>query len=173
VDPSVLVLNQNYEPLNVCNARRALVMVFNGKAEVLELNGHVISTTTDAYRCPSVIRLASLIRRPRPRLKLSRREVFARDRYVCQYCGKHTKDLTLDHVVPKSRGGGHSWSNLVSACKACNHRKGGRSPEEARMKLLSTPREPRVGPYYVFLQKVGRYPNEEWRQYLPETSLAS
>lgn len=167
----VLVLNQNYEPLNVCNARRALVMVLGGKAEVLELNGHDIRTPTEAYRCPSVIRLASLIRRPRPRLKLSRREVFARDRHLCQYCGKHTRDLTLDHVIPRWRGGAHTWDNLVSACRGCNHRKGGRSPEEARMRLLSSPGEPRVSPYYVFVQKLRNAPTDEWRQYLPEGVL--
>lgn len=143
-------------------------MVFNGKAEVLELNGHVISTTTTSYRCPSVIRLGHLIKRPKPRLKLSRKEVFSRDGYTCQYCGKLTKELTLDHVVPKSRGGKHSWDNLVSACKSCNHRKGGKSPEEARMKLLSQPREPRVSPYYVFVQKLQHSPNEEWQKFLPD-----
>ncbi|MDP9381662.1 MAG: HNH endonuclease [Chloroflexota bacterium] len=168
----VLVLNQNYEPLNVCNARRALVMVLGGKAEVLELNGHYISTTTDSFRCPSVIRLSNLIKRPRPRLKLSRKEVFTRDKHTCQYCGKLTKDLTLDHVVPKSRGGSHTWDNLVSACKSCNHRKGGKNPDEARMRLLSKPTEPRVSPYYIFLQKLQHSPTEEWRQYLPE-GLAS
>jgi len=168
VDPSVLVLNQNYEPLNVCNARRAIVMVFNGKAEVLELNGHVINTATVKYTCPSVIRLSNLIKRPRPKLKLSRREVFNRDKYTCQYCGKQMRDLTLDHVVPKSRGGGHSWENLVSACKPCNHRKGGKLPDEARMRLINQPGEPRVSPYYVFLQKLNHSPNEEWHKFLPE-----
>ena len=171
MNSSVLVLNANYEPLNVCNARRAIVMVFNGRAEVLELNGHMISTPSASYRAPSVIRLADLIKRPRPRLKLSRREIFTRDRHTCQYCGLTTKDLTLDHVVPKSRGGSHTWDNLVSACKSCNHRKGGKSPEEARMRLLSKPAEPRVNPYYVFIQKLQHAPNDEWRQYLPEAAL--
>lgn len=170
MDSSVLVLNQNYEPLNVCNSRRAIVMVFNGKAEVLELNGHVICTATTLYHCPSVIRLSNLIKRPRPRLKLSRKEVFSRDRFTCQYCGKQTRDLTLDHVVPRSRGGIHSWENLVSACKSCNHRKGGKNPEEARMKLMSHPGEPRVSPYYIFLQKLQHSPNEEWQKFLPDLS---
>ncbi len=173
VNSSVLVLNQNYEPLNVCNARRALVMVFNGKAEVLELNGHYINTTTESYHCPSVIRLSILIKRPRARLKLSRKEVFTRDKYTCQYCGKQTKDLTLDHIVPKWRGGAHTWDNLVSACKSCNHRKGGHSVEEARMRLLTKPGEPRVSPYYVFLQKLHHSPYEEWKKFLPEVSSRS
>ena len=170
VDTSVLVLNQNYEPLNVCNSRRAIVMVFNGKAEVIELNGHYITTTTESFHCPSVIRLANLIKRPRPKLKLSRKEVFSRDRYTCQYCGSATKELTLDHVVPKSKGGGHSWDNLVSACKSCNHRKGGKSPSEARMRLLSLPREPKVSPHYVFLQKLHHSPHEEWKKFLPDVA---
>ncbi len=170
MDVSVLVLNQNYEPLNVCGARRALVMVINGKAEVLELNGHVINTPTTSYHAPSVIRLHRHIKRPRPRLKLSRREVFSRDHYTCQYCGTRTRELTLDHVIPRSRGGSHTWENLVSACKACNHRKGGHSPEEARMRLMSRPSEPRVSPYYVFLQKLQHAQNDSWQKFLPELS---
>jgi len=167
LEPLVLVLNYNYEPLNVCNAKRALVMVYNGKAEVLELNGHIIHTPSSSYRCPSVIRLSHLVKRPRPRLRLTRKEVFARDNYTCQYCGKHTRDLTLDHVIPRSRGGRHTWTNLVSACRACNHRKGGKSPEEARMRLLNEPKEPRVSSYYILLQKIQHSVNEEWLKYLP------
>lgn len=148
-------------------------MVFNGKAEVLELNGHVIATMTDSYRCPSVIRLSSLIKRPRPKMKLSRREVFVRDDYTCQYCGVQTRDLTLDHVIPKSRGGEHSWINLVSACKSCNHRKGGKSPDEARMRLMKKPAEPHVSPYYVFLQKLRQAPNPEWQKFLPHGLMSS
>ncbi len=163
----VLVLNQNYEPLNVCNIRRAIVMIFNGKAEVVELNGHKVNTSTSSYHCPSVIRLAHLVRRPRPRVRLSRREVFIRDKYTCQYCGKKTKDLTLDHVVPKSRGGRHTWDNLVSACRSCNHRKGGKSPDEARMRLLNKPSEPKVSPYYIFVQKLQHSPTDGWEKFLP------
>ncbi len=121
----VLVLNQNFEPLNVCNARRALVLVLGGKAEVLELNHQIVHTPSMSIHCPSVIRLAHLIRRPQPRARLSRKEVFIRDNYTCQYCGMRTRDLTLDHVKPRSKGGPHTWENLVSACKSCNHRKGG------------------------------------------------
>ncbi len=163
---AVLVLNQNYEPLNVCNARRALVMVMGGKAEVLELNGHYIATASSAYHCPSVIRLASLIKRPRPRVKLSRREVFSRDRFTCQYCGQQTKDLTLDHIVPKWRGGSHTWDNLVAACKHCNHRKGGRLAEDARMRLLRAPFEPRCDVYTLFTPYLSDPRNEAWRDYL-------
>ena len=87
----------------------------------------MIRTPRTEFRAPSVIRLQHLIKRPRPRVKLSRREVFARDRHTCQYCGRQTHDLTLDHVVPRHRGGSHTWENLVTACKPCNHRKGGKT----------------------------------------------
>ena len=102
---AVLVLNQNYEPLNVCNVRRAILLVFDGKAEVLEANGHLVKSATLAFPAPSVIRMVYLIHRPRPRVKLTRREVFIRDSYTCQYCGRQMHDLTIDHVVPRSRGG--------------------------------------------------------------------
>ena len=132
----VLVLNQNYEPLNVCNIPRAFRLVFGSKAEVIEYDHAEIRTVRGRYRAPSVIRLQHQIRRPRPRVKLTRREIFVRDRHTCQYCGRPAHDLTLDHVVPRHRGGGHTWENLVAACKPCNHRKGGRTPEEARMRLI-------------------------------------
>ncbi|HZT96665.1 MAG TPA: HNH endonuclease, partial [Chloroflexota bacterium] len=96
----VLVLNQNYEPLNVCHVHRAFVLVIGGKAEVVEFNGHMLRTTTQSYRCPSVIRLLYLIKRSHPVAKLTRKEIFMRDNYTCQYCGVKTHDLTLDHVVP-------------------------------------------------------------------------
>ena len=116
IGSSVLVLNQNYEPLNVCNARRAFVLVDRGKAEVLEHGLGQLRTATNAFALPSVIRLIYLIKRPRPQMRLSRREVFNRDRYTCQYCGRRgQRDLTLDHVLPRHRGGRHTWDDLVSA----------------------------------------------------------
>lgn len=161
----VLVLNQNYEPLNVCNARRALVLVLRGKAEVVELARDFIRTASRAIQLPSVIRLVSMIRRPRPKLRLTRREVFIRDRWQCQYCGRFTRDLTLDHVLPRHRGGAHTWENLTSACKPCNHRKAGRTPQEARMALLEEPAAPRVSIYYAFFQYLGV--QEEWQKFVP------
>ena len=91
-----------------------------------------------------MIRLQHHVRRPRPRVKLTRREIFARDRHTCQYCGRQSHDLTLDHIVPRHRGGGHTWDNLVAACKACNHRKGGKTLEEARFRLLRARRSSRA-----------------------------
>jgi 5-methylcytosine-specific restriction endonuclease McrA len=165
INAAVLVLNQNYQPLNVCNARRAFVLVDRGKAEVLEHSEGGIRTSTRVFRLPSVIRMVYLIRRPRPQMRLSRREVFQRDRYTCQYCGRQTRDLTLDHVLPRHRGGRHEWENLTSACKPCNHRKAGRTPQEARMTLLQEPFAPKVNGYYM----VYRYLNgqTEWRKFLP------
>ncbi len=165
---SVLVLNQNYEPLNVCNARRALVLVEGGKAEVLEhaLNLAELRSPSRSFRRPSVIRLVYMIKRPRPRVRLTRREIFMRDHYTCQYCGLKTRDLTLDHVIPRHRGGKHTWENLVSACRACNHRKGGKAVEEARMALRRPPFEPKANSLYLFGQYLDE--NDGWQKFIPE-----
>src|SRR3954466_4822582 len=166
MDGVVLVLNQNYEPLNVCNLPRAFRLVFGEKAEVIEYDHQVIRTPRTEYRAPSVIRLQHPIRRPRPRVKLSRREVFVRDRHTCQYCGRQAHDMTLDHVMPRHRGGGHTWENLVTACKPCNHRKGGKTLEEARLHLLRPPFEPRSDIYSLFTPSLGDDRHEAWRAYL-------
>jgi 5-methylcytosine-specific restriction endonuclease McrA len=162
----VLVLNQNYEPLSVCNLPRAFRLVFGERAEVLEYDHQVIRTPRAEYPAPAVIRLQQLIRRPRPRVKLTRREVFARDGYACQYCGRRAADLTLDHVVPRHRGGTHSWDNLVTACKTCNHRKGGKMLDEAKLRLSRRPSEPRCDIYSLFTSYLGDERNESWRTYL-------
>lgn len=160
-----LVLNQNYEPLNVCSVRRAFVLVYRGKAEVLEQGDEPISgAESQTFPTPSVIRLAQFVRRPHPRPRLTRREVFARDGERCQYCGQRGGQLTLDHVVPKHRGGAHAWENLVTACRACNHRKGGRTPQEARMELLSEPRRPSTHPSVMYAPYLTKY--DEWRPFL-------
>lgn len=143
INQSVLVLNQDFGAINVCNVRRALGLVVRGKAEVLEITDQPIHTIERVLDTPLVIRLAVQVRRPPPHPGLSRRGIFARDDYTCQYCGLRTHDLTLDHVVPRHRGGRDSWDNLVAACRPCNHRKGGKAPAEARMRLLREPREPR------------------------------
>lgn len=163
----VLVLNQNYEPLNVCHVHRAFVLVICGKAEVVEANGHVLRTSTRSYQAPSVIRLLYLIKRAHPVAKLTRKEVFMRDDYTCQYCGVRSHDLTLDHVIPRHRGGQHHWENLVSACKGCNHRKGGRLPEEARMRLRTQPARPRVGRYYWVYQHLQTGHDPAWLKFIP------
>ncbi len=170
MDTTVLVLNLNYEPLNVCEAGRALVLVDLGKAEVLEHNGSVLRSARRVFVCPSVIRLAYLVRRPRPQARLSRRQIFVRDDYTCQYCGARSRELTLDHVIPLFRGGTHTWENLVSACPRCNHRKGGRNPEEAHLRLLREPVRPRASfasTLYHHLQT-----HEEWWKFVPEWEVS-
>ena len=160
----VLVLNQNYQPLNVCNVRRAVVLLSRGRAELL-INGRgELRTTTTAFPAPSVIRLINFVKRPLARRRLSRKEVFLRDSFACQYCGKQSKSLTLDHVLPRYRGGAHSWENVVAACIPCNHRKAGRTPNEAGMKLLNAPRTPRPNPYSMFYH---RSLQEEWLPFIP------
>src|SRR4026209_742004 len=144
MDGVVLVLNQNYEPLNVCNIPRAFRLLFGEKAEVIEYDHQMIRTPQTEFRAPSVIRLQHLIKRPRPRVKLSRREVFSRDRHTCQYCGRQTHDLTLDHVMPRHRGGGHTWETPAPPGKACTPREGAKALEEARLRLHRPPYEPRT-----------------------------
>ena len=160
----VLVLNQNYEPLNVCNVRRAVVLLDRSKAELLANGLGEVHTVRAVFPAPSVIRLMALVRRPLLQRRLSRREIFARDRDVCQYCGRESRKLTLDHVTPRFRGGSHSWENVVTACIACNHRKAGRTPREAGMKLLTPPRAPRPNPYYMFYR---RPLQDEWLPFIP------
>jgi len=160
-----LVLNQNYEPLNVCSVRRAFVLVFRGTAELLEAGADPIQGVAGtAFTTPSVIRLNHFVSRPHPRPRLTRREIFTRDRERCQYCGRQGGDLTLDHVIPKHQGGEHVWENLVTACRSCNHRKGGRTPVEARMHLVREPRVPSASPGAVLVHYLDRY--LEWRPFL-------
>jgi 5-methylcytosine-specific restriction endonuclease McrA len=166
MDGVVLVLNQNYEPLNICDLPRAFRLVFGEKAEVVEYDHQMIRTPRTVYRAPSVIRIQHQVRRPRPRVKLTRREIFSRDGHRCQYCGRQSSDLTLDHVVPRHRGGGHTWENLVAACKPCNHRKGGKLLDEARLRLVRAPFEPRSDLYSLFTPYLVDARNEAWRDYL-------
>ena len=164
INSPVLVLNQNYQPLNICNARRAFILMGHGKAELLENGGGYVRSITQAFPVPSVIRLVYMVKRPLMRRRLSRRAVFYRDGHVCQYCDKPTKELTLDHILPRSRGGSHEWGNVVSACIRCNHRKAGLTPAEAKMRLRKQPSAPRPNPYYLFHNHAIL---EEWRPFIP------
>jgi len=165
INVPVLVLNQNYEPLNVCRTRRALLLVYQGKAEMLE-NGYGFAHSVAAMiPLPSVIRLNNMIKRPRPQVKLTRMEIFQRDNHTCQYCGKQHKTLTLDHVIPRRQGGPHTWENLVSACIPCNHHKAGRTPEQAGMKLLRKPVRP-GNRRLSFIHGACRETRENWHKYL-------
>ncbi|MFW6125792.1 MAG: HNH endonuclease, partial [Chloroflexota bacterium] len=120
---------------------------------------------TQLIPLPSVIRLVYVVKRPHRQKKLTRHEVFRRDAYTCQYCGRQTRQLTLDHVVPRYKGGKHIWENVVSACIPCNSRKAGRTPEEASMKLIRQPFVPRVGGYSVPYEHLHRH--REWLKFLP------
>ena len=163
----VLVLNQNYEPLNVCRVRRAVVLLYRGRAEMLENGSGFIHSADRIFPVPSVIRLDYFIKRPRPKRKLTRLEVFNRDQYTCQYCGRETRQLTLDHVVPRYRGGQHTWENVVSACILCNRRKAGRTPSEARMKLICPPSPPR-GNQFFYIPSHYLQTQNGWQKYLPQ-----
>ena len=166
----VLVLNQNYEPLNICRVRRAIVLLYRGKAEMLEDGSGFIQSVTYTFPVPSVIRLAYFIKRPRSQPKLTRLEVFNRDLYTCQYCGKETHQLTLDHVIPRHQSGEHNWGNVVSACIPCNRRKAGRTPEQAGMRLLRLPSPPRSNTLYYIPYRYLQTQNG-WQKYLPKNTL--
>jgi 5-methylcytosine-specific restriction endonuclease McrA len=160
----VLVLNANFEPLNVCDVRRAINLLMNGKARMMEDGRGPIHTARTVYPCPSVIKLEHMVKRPRPRVKLTKREIFRRDNYTCQYCGRQTHHLTIDHVMPRHRGGQHRWDNLVAACPICNRRKGGRTAAEAGMPLRHRPAEPQPTASYLFERHLSQ--NEDWKKYL-------
>ena len=160
----VLVLNANFAPINVCTTRRAIVLILTEKASLV-INGRgYIQTVSRTFQRPSIIRLGQMIKRPRPHVSLNRREVLRRDNYSCQYCGTRAGTLTLDHVYPKHLGGEHSWENLVTACSSCNHRKGGRTLEQAGMALRTTPHEPSLSAEYIFARHIKR--NMEWQPFL-------
>ncbi len=160
----VLVLNANFEPINVCNMRRALALILNGKASLVANGRGVIHTVARTYPIPSVIRLDNMIKRPRPHLKLTKREILRRDNYTCQYCGQRENFLTIDHVTPRHMGGQYSWDNLVTACPHCNHRKGGRTLEQAHMHLLRSPTEPPASAMYIFSRHMDG--NFDWVPYI-------
>ena len=160
----VLVLNLNYVPLNICNVRRAVILVGKGKAELLENHRGQLRTVSSLVDVPSIIRLVYLVKKPFLPRKLSKKEVFLRDKFTCQYCGKKAPDLTLDHVVPRRQQGSHTWENVVAACSRCNMRKAGRTPTEANMLLNTVPRAPDPNPYLILQNRTLL---DEWLPYVP------
>jgi 5-methylcytosine-specific restriction endonuclease McrA len=160
----VLLLNVNYEPLHVCNTRRAISLIISGKAEIIMNGRGTIRSATAEFDMPSVIKLGYMVRRPRVGISLNKREILRRDEYTCQYCGYQARVLTIDHVVPRRLGGRHIWTNVVAACPPCNRRKGGKTPERANMMLRRQPAEPRPSAFYRFgthLESHG-----EWEQFI-------
>lgn len=164
INRHVLMLNQNYEPLTITTARRAIVLLFQGKAELIaSANGLKIRTVTKAYTLPSVVRLQQYRRVPYRRVVLSRRNILVRDSHTCQYCGTRKGPMTVDHVVPKTHNGGDSWENMVAACVKCNNRKGHRSPTKAGMQLARVPKRPTP---ISFIQRHIGVSDDRWRPYL-------
>src|SRR5438876_3143686 len=130
----VLVLNATFEPINVCTVRRAVVLLLKEKAEVIEHASWELHSATSSIARPMVIRLVHYVRVPRDthRRKITRRAVFARDDWTCQYCGSRS-NLTVDHVIPRSKGGSSTWENIVASCAPCNRRKGDHLPHQVRL----------------------------------------
>ena len=162
----VLVLNATYEPLNVVSVRRAVILLLKDKAELVEATDARLRAMSVTLPMPSVIRLVAYVRLPhRMVLPVTRRTVLARDNEICQYCGgmPGRNDLTIDHVLPRSRGGETTWNNVVAACMRCNQRKGNRTPEEANMPLLSRPAQPRYAALVLLRQGRGA---ESWMKYM-------
>ena len=160
----VLVLNLNYVPVNVCTVRRAIVLLTKGKAELLENHAGQLHTVSRMIDAPSVIRLSYMLKRRFLPRKLSKKEVFLRDKFTCQYCGKKAHDLTLDHVIPRRQHGAHTWENVVTACSRCNLHKAGRTPAEAKMRLGTVPKAPDPNPYLILQNRVIL---DDWEIYIP------
>ena len=160
----MLVLNATFEPINVCTVRRAVVLLLKEKAEVLEHAEYVLHSGSSTVPRPVVIRLVSYVRVPRDthRRKITRRAVFARDNWTCQYCGSRGQ-LTVDHVIPRSKGGDSSWENIVASCAPCNRRKGNALPRQVGMRLLKQPRTPSP---HVFIHVASPTIPAAWRAYL-------
>ncbi len=159
----VLVLNQDYQAVTVCSAERAFVLVLLNKAEMIsEMAAQVLRSVSREFRYPSIIRLNRFVNLPFKRVALSRINIYKRDGNACVYCNS-TDRLTLDHVLPRSRGGRDSWDNLVTACQRCNTEKGDRTPEEADMKMRHKPFRPS---FIMYLRDFHGKVQDEWRPYL-------
>jgi 5-methylcytosine-specific restriction endonuclease McrA len=165
VSSRVLVLNAGYQPINVCNVRRATVLVLKERAEVIEPGKGALHSEHLVFQRPCVIRLVRYVRVPRDvhRRKITRKAVLARDAWTCQYCGHQSVRLTVDHVIPRSRGGESVWENIVASCAPCNRKKGNLTPREARMHPRSHPRPP--GPT-VFIRLASPRIPVAWEPYL-------
>lgn len=163
----VLLLNITYEPLKIINWQRAITMLCLGKVEVIEEYDRDIHSVTFTVKLPSVVRLLKMVKRHKRPVKFSRQNIYARDRYRCQYCGERyaTEELTYDHVLPKSRGGKTEWENIVTCCIDCNRKKGGRTPSEAGMTLVRKPSRPTWVPALKITIAFHRVP-ESWRDYI-------
>lgn len=164
LNAKVLVLNQSYEPMSVISVRKAIVLLYLGKAELLEAyDGKQLRSVSMAMPFPSVLRLGFYVKVPDKSIILSRKNILRRDGHRCQFCGRGDLGLTLDHVIPVSRGGEDTWENLVCACVDCNNGKGDRTPEEASMPLRRKPMRPN---HVTFIRQFVGTVNERWKPYL-------
>ena len=163
----VLLLNITYEPLKIINWKRAITLLFLEKVEVVEEYSREIHSVSFTIKLPSVVRLLRMVKKPKTPVKFSRQNIYARDKYKCQYCGKQfpTEELTYDHIIPKSRGGKTKWENIVTCCIRCNRKKGGRTHSEAGMKLIRKPSRPTWLPALRITIGFREVPHS-WRDYL-------
>lgn len=160
---SVLVLNQTYYPISVTTVKKAIILLFLEKAELIKSNvNEFIRSNSVQFPQPSIIRLMNYRNFPKS-IDLTRRNIHKRDNMRCQYCGKSNVQLTIDHIIPRSRGGKDEWENLVTACISCNNKKGNRTPEEAGMKLISKPKKP--SPLF-FIRQNFQHNENDWKDYL-------
>ena len=158
----VLVLNASYEPLNICNWKRAFLLVFKGKAEQIENTGKVVYRD---FKLPTVIRLRKYIKVPYKEIPLTRKNLMIRDNYACQYCSVKSGSLTIDHVLPSSRGGTDTWENVVACCQSCNVKKGNKTPKEANMHFAKAPKSPHGYLYFEATRlATSKFPN--WQKYI-------
>lgn len=160
----VLVLNASYEPLNITSWRRAVGLLLKGKAESLEVNGE--RWIRPDHLQPTVIRLRQFVRVPYRQVPLTRRNIFHRDDHTCQYCGCGHTTLSIDHVLPRSRGGSDTWENVATACLPCNVRKANRTPREAAMPLIRQPRRPSSSLGFEARRQISAGLHGEWAKYV-------
>jgi len=161
-----LVLNFDFSPISVCTVEKAFLLIYLEKAEqIQDFEGAFLRTVSRNFKMPAVVRLLRYVKLPFKSVELTRNNVFKRDSFECQYCGSN-RDLTLDHVLPRSRGGQSNWKNLVTACKPCNAKKGDYTPKEAGLDLHQRPFRPS---YIMFLRDFSGFDFEEWMPYLEMT----
>ncbi len=165
----ILVLNYSYEPLQFCNAKRALIMVLSGRAEGLEVDGYQVKSPNATFPLPTVIRVLKMVRKKTGKsISFSKKNILKRDNYTCQYCSETSQALTIDHIVPKSRGGKTTWNNVVVACKPCNLKKSNKTPEEIGFYLTRKPSKPDFYLYSLSVPPAPKSHLESWNKYLPK-----
>ena len=164
-----LVLNYSYEPLQFCSARHAIVMVLSGRAEEIESDDYIVHSPNASFSLPAVIRTLKMVRKNRNnKVAFSKKNILKRDNYTCQYCSTTSQTLTIDHIIPKSRGGKTTWNNVVVACKPCNLKKSDKTPEEIGFYLAKKPAKPDFYLYSLSVPPAPKSHLECWNKYLPK-----